>query len=49
MNSRNELKWYPDQIRAGHLTDSGFQRRLDFANWCICTCQNNRFLANVVI
>ena len=38
--TRNELKWYLER---------NFQRQLDFAHWFICTCQNNIFLANVVI
>ena len=45
-NTRNELKWHPDQINVGHqLTKSNFPERLDFAHWFIRTCQNNKFLS----
>ena len=45
-----ELKCYPGQIRVGHhLMESNFQRLLNFTLWFICTCQNKKFLANVVI
>ena len=40
--TRNELKWYPDIFLVRHqVTESDFQRRLDFAHWFICIWQNN--------
>ena len=48
--TRNKFKWYLDQIHARHqFIENKFQRRLDFAQWFICPCQNSRSLANVVI
>ena len=31
------------------LTENYFQRRLNFSKWFACTCENNRFLHNIVI
>ena len=48
--TRNELKCHPDQIRVGHrLIDNNFQRQLNFAHGFVRTCQNNKFLTNIVI